>query len=108
MLNTMQRAPSVCANTPPLFFWSGADQWGGAGRLCGKPSYRQLVNAGVYVIDPQLLPLLPHHQATDMPTLLQSAQKVGHRVAVCPIHEYWIDVGRPEPCGRPIKSGQRG
>ena len=61
-----------------------------------KPSYRQLVNAGVYVIDPQLLPLLPHHQATDMPTLLQSAQKVGHRVAVCPIHEYWIDVGRPE------------
>ncbi len=61
-----------------------------------KPSYRQLVNAGVYVIDPQLLPLLPPHQATDMPTLLQSAQQAGHRVAVCPIHEYWIDVGRPE------------
>ena len=61
-----------------------------------KPSYCQLVNAGVYVIDPQLLPLLPPHQATDMPTLLQSAQLAGHRVAVCPIHEYWIDVGRPE------------
>lgn len=61
-----------------------------------KPTYRQLVNAGVYVIDPQLLPLLPPHQATDMPTLLQSAQLAGHRVAVCPIHEYWIDVGRPE------------
>jgi dTDP-glucose pyrophosphorylase len=61
-----------------------------------KPSYRQLVNAGVYVINPQLLPLLPSDQATDMPTLLQSAQQVGHRVAVCPIHEYWIDVGRPE------------
>ena len=61
-----------------------------------KPSYCQLVNAGVYVIDPQLLPLLPPHQATDMPTLLQSAQQAGHRVAVCPIHEYWIDVGRPE------------
>ena len=61
-----------------------------------KPSYSQLVNAGVYVIDPQLLPLLPPHQSTDMPTLLQSAQQAGHRVAVCPIHEYWIDVGRPE------------
>lgn len=61
-----------------------------------KPSFRQLVNAGVYVIDPQLLPLLPPHQPTDMPTLLQSAQQAGHRVAVCPIHEYWIDVGRPE------------
>jgi dTDP-glucose pyrophosphorylase len=61
-----------------------------------KPSYRQLVNAGVYLIEPQLLPLLPRHQATDMPTLLQNAQQAGHRVAVCPIHEYWIDVGRPE------------
>ena len=61
-----------------------------------KPSYRQLVNAGVYVIDPQLLPLLPPQQATDKPTLLQSAQQAGYRVAVCPIHEYWIDVGRPE------------
>ena len=61
-----------------------------------KPSYRHLVNAGVYVIDPQLLPLLPAKKATDMPTLLQSAQQVGYRIAVCPIHEYWIDVGRPE------------
>ena len=51
---------------------------------------------GVYVIDPKLLPLLPAHQATDMPTLLESAQQSGHRVVVCPIHEYWIDVGRPE------------
>jgi dTDP-glucose pyrophosphorylase len=61
-----------------------------------KPTYRHLVNAGVYVIDPQLLPLLQHNQATDMPSLLRAAQQAGHRVAVCPIHEYWIDVGRPE------------
>jgi NDP-sugar pyrophosphorylase family protein len=61
-----------------------------------KPTYRHLVNAGVYVIDPKLLPLLPPHQSTDMPSLLQAAQQAGHRVAVCPIHEYWIDVGRPE------------
>ena len=61
-----------------------------------KPTYRHLVNAGVYVIDPQLLPLLTPHQSTDMPSLLQAAQRAGYRVAVCPIHEYWIDVGRPE------------
>jgi dTDP-glucose pyrophosphorylase len=61
-----------------------------------KPTYRHLVNAGVYVIDPQLLPLLLPHQPTDMPSLLQAAQQAGHRVAVCPIYEYWIDVGRPE------------
>ena len=70
-----------------------------------KPTYRHQVNAWVYVIDPQLLPLLPPHQFTDMPSLLIAAQDAGHRVAVCPIHEYWLDVGRPEtleeamPCG---------
>ena len=61
-----------------------------------KPTYRQLVNAGVYVIDPVLLPLLSSQQFTDMPTLLLAAQQAGHRVAVYPIHEYWLDVGRPE------------
>jgi len=61
-----------------------------------KPSYRTLVNAGVYVIDPQLLSLLPRGEARDMPTLLLAAQQQGHRVAVCPIHEYWLDIGRPE------------
>ena len=61
-----------------------------------KPTYQQLVNAGIYVIDPELLTLLPRNQAIDMPTLFKSAHEVGHRTIVCPIHEYWIDVGRPE------------
>ena len=61
-----------------------------------KPKYRKLVNAGLYVIDPKLLSLLRPNQFTDMPTFLQAAQHVGHRIVVCPIHEYWIDVGRPE------------
>lgn len=61
-----------------------------------KPTYSHLVNAGVYVIDPPLRSLLSSHQSMDMPTLLQDAQKTGYRVVVCPIHEFWIDVGRPE------------
>jgi len=61
-----------------------------------KPTYRHLVNAGVYVIDPSLLNLLEPQQFTDMPNLLQAAQATGYRVAVCPIHEYWLDVGRPD------------
>ena len=61
-----------------------------------KPRYVYLVNAGLYVIDPQLLKLLPPNQYMDMPTLLEKAQQAGHSVAVCPIHEYWLDVGRPE------------
>lgn len=61
-----------------------------------KPSYRQLVNAGVYLIHPQLLSLLLPNKHTDMPDLLRDAQRSGYRITVCPIHEYWIDVGRPE------------
>jgi dTDP-glucose pyrophosphorylase len=61
-----------------------------------KPTYRHLVNAGVYVIDPRLLKLLSPHQNIDMPSLLLAAKQAGHRVAVCPIYEYWLDVGQPE------------
>ena len=61
-----------------------------------KPRHSYLVNAGLYVIDPKLLSLLPSGEALDMPSLLQKAQDSNLRVVVCPIHEYWLDVGRPE------------
>jgi dTDP-glucose pyrophosphorylase len=93
-----QAAATLCVREHTTTVPFGVVQINGVELACfeEKPSYRHLVNAGVYVIDPQLLTLLPPHQATDMPTLLQNAQQAGHRVAVCPIHEYWIDVGRPE------------
>ena len=61
-----------------------------------KPSYNHLVNAGVYIIDPSLLSFIEKEQYTDMPNLLKKAQSSGNKVVVCPIHEYWLDVGRPE------------
>ena len=61
-----------------------------------KPTYRHNINAGVYVINPELLSLLPANEFTDMPTFLFAAQDAGRNVAVCPIHEYWLDIGRPE------------
>ena len=61
-----------------------------------KPTYRQFVNAGLYVIDPNILVYLEPNMPTDMPTLLAKAQASGCQVIVCPIHEYWLDIGRPE------------
>lgn len=93
-----QAAATLCVREYTTTIPFGVVQTNGV-ELAGfaeKPSYRELVNAGVYVIDPLLIPLLPPHQKTDMPTLLQNAQKAGHHVAVCPIHEYWIDVGNPD------------
>lgn len=67
-----------------------------------KPTYRLFVNAGIYVIDPIILKYLEPNTAVDMPTLLINSQKSGERVIVCPIHEYWLDIGRPET----LKSAQ--
>lgn len=61
-----------------------------------KPILRHQVNAGIYAIEPGLLTLLPADHPMDMPTLLLAARESNQRVAVCPIHEYWCDIGRPE------------
>lgn len=73
-----------------------------------KPSYRHLVNAGLYVVNPQVLPILPTQQYCDIPTLLANVQMGGFRVVVYPIHEYWIDVGRPESLHQANKDWARG
>ena len=61
-----------------------------------KPTYSKLVNAGIYVLEANLLNLIPKNEFFDMPTLFQIAQEKSKKIVVCPIHEYWIDVGRPE------------
>ena len=61
-----------------------------------KPSFKFLINAGVYVLNPELLSLLPENEFTDMPPFLQYCKDLGKTINLCPIHEYWIDIGRPE------------
>jgi dTDP-glucose pyrophosphorylase len=65
-----------------------------------KPSFTHFVNAGIYILDPKILSYLEPNTPMDMPTLLLNAQKNDQRVSVCPIHEYWIDVGMPETLNR--------
>jgi len=61
-----------------------------------KPSLKFLINAGVYLLNPELLSLLPKNEFTDMPPFLQYCKDLGNTINLCPIHEYWIDIGRPE------------
>jgi dTDP-glucose pyrophosphorylase len=61
-----------------------------------KPVHRALVNAGIYVLDPAILDLLEQGEYCDMPTLLGLAMQRGDLVNAFPIHEDWLDVGRPE------------
>jgi dTDP-glucose pyrophosphorylase len=61
-----------------------------------KPLHRSLVNAGIYALDPVALSMLQKDEYCDMPTLLGMLMEGGHDVAAFPIHESWLDVGRPE------------
>jgi dTDP-glucose pyrophosphorylase len=60
-----------------------------------KPVYRTHVNAGIYVFEPRALDLLEPHAHCDMPTLFERLQARAERTIVYPMHEPWLDVGRP-------------
>ncbi len=61
-----------------------------------KPSQVHTVNAGVYIINPNMIKDLERDKMIDMPNVLQDGLKKNYRVIVCPIHEYWIDIGMPD------------
>ena len=60
-----------------------------------KPVYRSHINAGIYVVNPNALNLLGYKENCDMPTLFERMKKSGNRTVVYPMHEPWLDVGRP-------------
>ena len=59
-----------------------------------KPIQQFYVNAGIYVLDPSVLSLLPDSQPADMTMLFERIISEGQEAAVFPIREYWVDVGR--------------
>lgn len=61
-----------------------------------KPIARNHVNAGVYALDPSALDLLKPDQPCDMPTLFEMLQMRSARTVAYPMHEPWLDVGRPD------------
>lgn len=61
-----------------------------------KPLQRFLINAGIYVLEPELLSLIPRDTQYHMPNLLETASAAGKIVGAFPIREYWLDIGRLE------------
>lgn len=65
-----------------------------------KPWLTHYVNAGIYLLNPDILDLVPKGTFIDMPHLLEAAAQQGKFVSAFPIHEYWLDVGHPETLER--------
>lgn len=61
-----------------------------------KPTLRHFVAAGIYYLSPEFCALVSPNRPTDMPNLLNLGRKAGLRIGLFPIHEYWLDVGRPD------------
>ena len=59
-----------------------------------KPTQSYFVNAGIYLLDPQVLPYLSGVSNFDMPDLFQRIIAGGHETAAFPFLDYWLDIGR--------------
>lgn len=65
-----------------------------------KPVQRFFVNAGIYVLEPDVLDLIPSATYFDMPELFTRLIGQNHETAVFPIREYWLDIGHMEDFAR--------
>ena len=65
-----------------------------------KPIQRFFVNAGIYVVSPQVIDSVPKNHHIDMPTLLEEHMNTRNNVLMFPIHEYWLDIGRMDDFNR--------
>ena len=60
-----------------------------------KPVARSHINAGVYALSPAVLNELIAATPCDMPMLFERLQAKDKRTVAYPMHEPWLDVGRP-------------
>lgn len=60
-----------------------------------KPIVRSHINAGVYALSPEVLKLLAPNVHCDMPTIFERAKAQGLQTVAYPMHEPWLDIGRP-------------
>lgn len=63
-------------------------------RIEEKPVQRSLVSAGMYVLAPEALEIVPRDTFFDMPTLFDEIIGRGRPARCYTVHGYWMDIGR--------------
>lgn len=59
-----------------------------------KPTIHQFINAGVYLLEPDAVEMIPAAGRFDMTDLIETLLKAGRAVVSFPISEYWLDIGQ--------------
>jgi dTDP-glucose pyrophosphorylase len=58
-----------------------------------KPVQKLFINAGIYVLNPELLKMIPENSFYEMPNLLKYFKDQNKEIIVFPVREYWLDIG---------------
>ena len=61
-----------------------------------KPVQKFFVNAGIYLLSPDVLDQIPKREYLDMPILFDHLMSAGKSADAFLLREYWIDIGRIE------------
>ena len=62
--------------------------------LLEKPIKSFNINAGIYVIEPEIIDRIPKNIFYDMTTLFEDVAKINQKRCVYFLRDYWIDVGQ--------------
>lgn len=65
-----------------------------------KPTRREFVSAGINMLSPAALDLIPPSGPFDMPGLMEAVRANGTPPAIYPLREYWLDIGHLEDLQR--------
>ena len=68
--------------------------------LVEKPIQKFFVNAGIYVLSPNVIQSVSKNTRIDMPSILENFMESRDKVFMFPVHEYWLDIGRMEDFNR--------
>ncbi len=61
-----------------------------------KPVHNFFVSAGIYMLDPDCIDIIPKNDFYDMPTLFEKMIEQNDNIISFPLREYWLDIGRIE------------
>lgn len=60
-----------------------------------KPVHNFFISAGIYVIEPNVIDIVPKDIFFDMPSLFKKLIELKCKTIAFPIREYWLDIGCP-------------
>ena len=71
-----------------------------------KPVLTHLVLSGIYCLNKNICNLITNKKI-DMTTVVSQAKKLGKKIGIFPIYEYWKDVGNPDDLNMVVKRSNK-